>query len=51
VVGCFAIGRDEADMAIELDVHYLVRQSPREAKVFGWISGNEQELLKRHGIL
>jgi hypothetical protein len=42
---------DEADTAIAFDVHYLVQQSEREAKVFGWISEDEQELLKQHGIV
>jgi hypothetical protein len=23
----------------------------REPKVFGWVSGDEQELLRKHGIL
>lgn len=36
----------EADQAIDFDVHYLVQQLEGEAKVFGWVSGDEQELLK-----
>jgi hypothetical protein len=43
--------KDEADRAIDFDVHYLVQQRQGEAKVFGWVSGDEQELLKKHGIV
>jgi hypothetical protein len=28
-----------------------VQQRQGEAKVFGWVSGDEQELLKKHGIV
>jgi hypothetical protein len=42
---------DEADKAIDFDVHYLAQQLGGEAKVFGWVSGDEQELLKKHGIV
>lgn len=41
----------EPDRAIDFDVHYLVQQLDGEPKVFGWISGDEQELLKEHGIV
>ncbi len=41
----------EPDKAIDFDVHYLVQQVEGEPKVFGWISGDEQELLKEHGIV
>lgn len=39
------------DVAIDFDVHYLVRTSEGKPKVFGWISGDEQALLKEHGII
>ena len=42
---------NQSDKAIDFDVHYLVRQSEGETKVFGWMSGDEQELLKQHGIV
>lgn len=42
--------KDGPDAVIDFDVHYLVRKLGPEAKVFGWISGDERELLKRHGI-
>lgn len=41
---------DQADTAIDFDVHYLVQKLAGEAKVFGWVSGDEQALLKKHGI-
>ncbi len=43
--------KDQPDTAIEFEVHYLVQVLSGEAKVFGWISGNEQALLKEHGII
>ena len=33
------------------DVHYLVQMLNRDPKVFGWISGDEQALLRKHGIV
>lgn len=41
---------DLPETAIDFDVHYLVQILDGRAKVFGWISGDEQALLKRHGI-
>jgi hypothetical protein len=43
--------KDRPDTAIDFDVHYLVQILDGEAKVFGWVSGDEQALLKRHGIV
>jgi len=43
--------KDETDMNIDFDVHYLVQMLSGEAKVFGWMSGDEQALLKKHGIV
>jgi hypothetical protein len=42
--------KDQPDVAIDFDVHYLVQQLGAEPKVFGWVSGDEQALLKEHGI-
>lgn len=42
--------KDQPDVAIDFDVHYLVQMLNGEPKVFGWVSGDEQELLKKHGI-
>ncbi|MBY4608356.1 nuclear transport factor 2 family protein [Rhizobium sp. 9T] len=41
---------DRPNVAIDFDVHYLVQKLSDEAKVFGWVSGDEQALLKKHGI-
>lgn len=45
------IRKDQAEVAIDFDVHYLVRQPGAEPKVFGWVSGDEQALLKAHGVV
>ena len=39
------------DVNIDFDVHYLVQNLAGEPKVFGWVSGDEQELLRKHGIV
>lgn len=43
--------KDRPDVAIDFDVHYLVRDLDGQARVFGWVSGDEQALLEKHGIL
>jgi hypothetical protein len=43
--------RDQRETSIDFDVHYLVQKLDGEAKVFGWVSGDEQALLKQHGII
>ena len=43
--------KDGAEIAIEFDVHYLVQMLNGDPKVFGWISGDEEALLKQHGIV
>lgn len=43
--------KDGADVAIEFDVHYLVQTLRGEPKVFGWVSGDEEALLRAHGIV
>lgn len=43
--------QDQPEVAIDFDVHYLVQQLGAEPKVFGWVSGDEQALLKQHGII
>jgi hypothetical protein len=42
---------DQPDTSIDFDVHYLVQKLDGDAKVFGWVSGDEQALLKQHGIV
>ncbi len=43
--------KDQPDVAIDFDVHYLVQKLDGEPKVFGWVSGDEQTLLREHGII
>ena len=38
------------DVAIDFEVHYLVQMLGDEPKVFGWVSGDEEALLRRHGV-
>lgn len=42
--------KGQADVTIDFDVHYLVQKLDGEPKIFGWVSGNEQEVLRKHGI-
>ena len=42
---------DQPDVAIDFDVHYFVQKLDGEPKVFGWVSGDEQALLRKHGII
>jgi hypothetical protein len=41
----------EPDSSIDFAVHYLVQQLEDAPKIFGWISGDEQAVLKQHGII
>lgn len=43
--------KDAPDVALDFDVHYLVQALEGEPKVFGWVSGDEQALLREHGII
>jgi hypothetical protein len=43
--------RGQADVAIKFEVHYLLQNLDGEPKIFGWVSGDEQELLRQHGIV
>ena len=43
--------KEKPDLAIDFDVCYFIQQLSREPKVFGWVSGDEQALLKQHGII
>ena len=45
------VRKDQSDVAIDFDVHYLVQELDGEPKVFGWVSGDEQALLRKHGII
>ncbi|WP_129792224.1 nuclear transport factor 2 family protein [Sphingosinicella sp. CPCC 101087] len=43
--------KDEAETAIDFDVHYFVQTLDGVSKVFGWVAGDEQALLRKHGII
>jgi hypothetical protein len=43
--------KDQTDVAIDFDVHYFVQVLDELPKVFGWVSGDEQALLREHGIV
>jgi len=38
------------DTAIDFEVHYFVRAPDGEPQVFGWVTGDEEAVLKAHGI-
>lgn len=42
---------DLPETAIGFDVHYLVWLAEDEARVFGWMFGDEQALLHQHGVV
>lgn len=42
---------DQPDISIDFDVHYFVRTLDGEPKVFGWVTGDEEALLKARGII
>ena len=44
--------RDGApDRHIAFEVHYLMQVLDNQARIFGWISGDEQAVLQQHGII
>ena len=43
--------RPDGAVAIDFDVHYLVQLRDGEPKVFGWVSGDEEAVLRAHGIV
>ena len=43
--------KDRPDVAIDFDVHYFVQNLDGKPKVFGWVSGDESALLRKHGII
>jgi hypothetical protein len=38
------------DVVIDFEVHYLVQLRNGEPKIFGWVSGDEEAVLREHGI-
>lgn len=47
----FYARKDGSETTIDFDVHYLVQTLGGDPKIFGWVSGDERALLKRHGIV
>jgi hypothetical protein len=43
--------KDRPDVTIDFVIHYFVQKLSGEPKVFGWVSGDEQALLRQHGIV
>ncbi len=43
--------KGKPDVTIDFDLHYFVQKLDWEPKVFGWASGDEEALLRKHGIL
>lgn len=42
---------DKPETEIDFDVHYLIQELNGKPRIFGWISRNEQELLRQYGII
>lgn len=42
---------DQSKVAIDFDVHYFIQELNGEPTVFGWVSGDEQALLRKNGII
>jgi hypothetical protein len=43
--------KDKPDLALDFDVHYFVQELNGELKVFGWVAGDEEALLRKHDII
>lgn len=42
---------DLPETSIDFDVHYLLQELDGAPKIFGWIAGDEQALLRKHGVV
>lgn len=42
---------DLAETAVDFDVHYLVQKLDGPPRIFGWIAGDEEALLRERGII
>lgn len=47
----FYMRKDGSEVAIDFEVHYFVQDTDGTPKVFGWVAGDEQALLKERGII
>jgi hypothetical protein len=43
--------KDQLGLAIDFEVHYFVRGRGSKPIVFGWVSGDEQAVLKQRGLM
>ena len=41
----------QPDINIGFEVHYLMQESNGQIKIFGWVSGDEQALLRERGVI
>ena len=41
----------QPDISVDFEVHYFVQELKGQLRVFGWVSGDEQELLRERGIV
>ncbi|WP_370042655.1 nuclear transport factor 2 family protein [Sinorhizobium fredii] len=41
---------ERPDIVIDFEVHYLVQLHNGEPRIFGWVSGDEEAVLREHGI-
>ena len=42
---------NDPDVSIDFEVHYFVQQLNERPKIFGWVSGDEQAVLRKHGLI
>ena len=42
---------DRPDIDIDFEVHYLMQELNGRLKIFGWVSGDEQALLRERGVI
>lgn len=43
--------RDGREVTIDFDVHYLLKRDHGELRIFGFIAGDEEGTLRRHGVI
>jgi hypothetical protein len=41
----------QQDIIIDFEVHYLIQELDGQIKIFGWVSGDEQALLRERGVV
>jgi hypothetical protein len=43
--------KDNSDLCIEFDVIYFLQGFNNELKIFAWITGDEEAVLRKHGLM